>query len=496
MKAIRVPRRRLLWLLVTLGVLSIGYFLIALHALERLDAVSPNSAIAEPTLDVVILLQPSPVDSANQVARLASIEEYSWGQWLSESMELYAGIPEGTFLSKPQFRRIKPVALSPLTPEIRAANKQGGGTTQAAYCYMVEQFLAILVETKRPFNWFMFANDHSFIVPSNLKCFLDEVSQSTSFSNELPLYSGNLLQRGMYRNVPLKFASGGAGVVMSATSLKLILFSWVLLGSSVIDKLQIRLERGCPESVLGEEVELVDVVGRGGKDVQCAILQTMRWRHRDGHRSQITIRISPKVQLFVNKGLDASSTMLIQYQTTADVTRGHVPVVKPIPLDELAKCDPSRTAWDRMNPGLVVAYCLQHVFSAQLVPTTEGEGERFNVFGALRTLSGDVDSWYLECKQNLPVGSLERKGKAGAPAKPLAVAPHLVTFHYVSQAESVLLYQYLSGQLPLSSAEDVASRWPATDKAAGHYSRIIRQNSQDAAQLFAFLKSTVVCSGK
>ena len=491
MKGMRMPRRRLLWLLVVLGAMCVGFpMLCVFHALERLDAVSPNSAILEPTLEVVILLQPSPVDSANQVARLASIEEYSWGRWLGESMELYAGIPEGTFLSRPQFLRIKPVALSPLTPEIRAANDKGGGTTQAAFCYMVEQFLAVLVETKRPFNWFMFANDHSFIVPSNLKCFLDEVS--ASFSADLPLYSGNILQRGMYRNVPLKFASGGAGVVMSATSLKLMLFSWVLLGSSVIDKLQIRLERGCPESELGEEVELVDVVGRGGKDVQCAILQTMRWRHRDNHRSQLTIRISQKVQLFVNKGLDAASTMLIQYQTSSDASRGHVPVVKTLPLDEIVKCDPSRTAWDRMNPGLPLAYCLQHVFSAQLVPTTEGEGERFNVFGALRTLSGDVDSWYLECKQNLPVGSLDRRG-TGVAAKPLAVAPHLVSFHYVSQAESVLLYQYLSGQLPLSSAEDVASRWPQTEKAAGHYSRIIKRNSQDAAQLFSFLKSTVVC---
>jgi len=447
-------------------------------------------------LTLLILLQPSPVDQSNQVSRLSTIDELSWGQWIARSEKLagliavYAGLPLKSGEPVANYQNIGVIPLTPVEVVTEIP-------TQAAYSYMIHQFVSVLRLSTRPFKWFFFANDHTFLVPENLMCFLE------GRDSELPVYAGNILQRGIFRNVPLKFASGGAGVVLSHTSLKLLVLTWVLTDNPLL-KFPLsgsgKADEGCKASDLtgvgGGEVSLMDL---GGEGFDCALSRVKSWllspksteSELPLRGGQLTIRVSSKVLLLVSGSIQEPNALVVHYQTSPDHERGHTPVVRVLPMEMLSKCN-AVTAWDRINPGLVVAYCLQHVFSASLVPTTaeRESAERFNVFGSIRTLIGDVDSWYTECKNNLPPGSLEKKPNQ-VPPKPLAVAQDVISFHYVSQKESILLYQLLSRRLVVTTPQQLIDLWPTSDKDVGHYSRRIK-NQLEATALINFVNRTIV----
>jgi hypothetical protein len=78
------------------------------------------------------------------------------------------------------------------------------------------------------------------------------------------------------------------------------------------------------------------------------------------------------------------------------------------------------------------------------------------------------------------------KVEGGLRLGPKSCIPHnVVSFHYVSQKESLLLFQYLNKQnnssnIP-SSPGALAQIWPNTNSEVGHYSRPIK--SQAEAQI-------------
>jgi len=439
-------------------------------------------------LDLLVLLQPSPVDGGNQIMRLLTIDTHSWGQWIVDSsrVALFAGLPPGR--TGTSFQHIHSLPLSP-PPPVEEGEEDKSKPTQAAYAYMLEQFAAVLVSTPRPFTWFTFANDHTFLVPDNLVCFL----QRRGGDSDLPVYAGNILQRGMFRDVNLKFASGGAGAVLSQTALKLLVVTWVLTDNPLVRVGDLMKAAGGGDgcSVAAGAAGVVNLVGTAGKEFGCALMRIKAWLAaiQDGSKDQLTILVSPKIQLLASSGPEPSASLVVRYQTTLDHERGHTPVVKVLTRDALARCD-AVTAWDRINPGLVVAYCIQHVYEGLVPSTSTSAAERFNVFGSLRTLAGDVDSWYTECKLNLPPGSLERQHDKRQ--RPLSVATDVVSFHYVSQKESILLYQLISRKLA-PTPEELFEVWPKTDKETGHYSRKMR-TIEEARALLVFVNQTSICS--
>lgn len=481
-------------------IVLVVYLIVLSTSLKKLSS-SPHVNDFEKPLEIVILLQPSPVDTSNQIARLSNIDSKSWGQWvekpsrLSNLVTIYAGIPidSSKQLRNPilQFKNIKAISLSSVIPESDKGKPGAGG-----YLFMVEQFLRLLLISQRPFRWFMFANDHTFIVPDNLYCLVN----GKDF--EMPLYGGSILQRGKHLNVPLKFASGGAGVVMSHTSLKLLVITWILTGNEVLSKFLSEptydeFSKKC-ESDNVRSNERIHLVGLSGNDLYCAMQQVRTWMHHTDEVPPLTIKVSSKVQLLLSRGLDEFS-LRVQFQTLTNAERGHIPLVNTLTREMLLQCD-ATTSWDRLNPGLVVAFCLQHVYNAKILPTTEEaipvpghtSAERFNVYGTVRTLSGTVDSWFTECKHNLIPGSLDQdRDKLKALQVPIKVAPDVVSFHYVSQAESTLLYQMLSRQIRFSSSEALMRAWPSSDKEVGHYSRKFKDVAE-AENVLAFINQAVV----
>lgn len=141
--------------------------------------------------------------------------------------------------------------------------------------------------------------------------------------------------------------------------------------------------------------------------------------------------------------------------------------------------------------GLVIAYCLQAVFGVKFTNSVDSLGaERFNVYGALRTLSGDGDEWYIEAKEpfakdfpsTIVYSFRDHQSLQSLHSTELfknyssaLVSNTLVSMHYISQLEATILFNILSKTVAREgvqlSESALRSLWPHNDKDAGHYSR-------------------------
>ena len=156
----------------------------------------------------VILLQASPVLQKEQVKRLRSID-VSWAQWTdSHDVHILAAISNPSLFpevfEKP-FVNVEPLLLSLVK-----------GVHNPFY-NLVQSFLALTLHKRQAnLKWLLYGNDHSFIISSNLQSFV-----STLDSSQL-IYTGNKLEM----NNGQSFASGGGGVVISHTCLKVLVLIW------------------------------------------------------------------------------------------------------------------------------------------------------------------------------------------------------------------------------------------------------------------------------
>jgi hypothetical protein len=200
----------------------------------------------------------------------------------------------------------------------------------------------------------------------------------------------------------------------------------------------------------------------------------------------------------------------------------------------------SLSEWENINPGLVVAYCLMHVFSAKFPRSDEPSEEkkeeeafaaveaynsknvtstsaaapfyeeRFNAYGIVRTLAGDVDAWYYEVKHALTPGALTSSGGGGGDMHQLAkklsgsggnggnvgggldlhisLSKAPISFHYVSQVEAMLLYRILS-RAWVPTLKEMHDAWPSVPAKIGHYSRGIA-DEVEARRVWEYLVST------
>jgi hypothetical protein len=159
-------------------------------------------------------------------------------------------------------------------------------------------------------------------------------------------------------------------------------------------------------------------------------------------------------------------------------------VLKGLDVKQIVKHCATDSEWAKINPGIVVANCLQVLFLTEFVHSEINKvSERFNCYGLARTVTGDVDGWYIEAKNELPPGRLEMSG--GFEPKPLNIAKDIISLHYVSEMESKVLYDILSGQLLPQSSEALKSIWPQSGQQLGAYSRKVKDFEYE--QLYAFI---------
>lgn len=115
--------------------------------------------------------------------------------------------------------------------------------------------------------------------------------------------------------------------------------------------------------------------------------------------------------------------------------------------------------------------------------------ERFNVYGTVRSLTNNFDEWYPKGK-----AKVNEHYRSQAGVEPLRqystheIANNPISFHYVSEMESSLLYSLINyktvhaddSKTPFKSfnASYIMNTWPKTNGEVGHYSAKIRSVSE------------------
>lgn len=154
------------------------------------------------------------------------------------------------------------------------------------------------------------------------------------------------------------------------------------------------------------------------------------------------------------------------------------------------------SVWERTNPGIIVAHCLQNVFKIDFTESLTPAGlDRFHVYGIVRCLRNDLDSWYVDAKKLIGINPMDNAG-AGFP-----ITTNPISFHYVSNAESKILYSLLDGNrrrrqehvyTPAAvNASFVFDAWPKTNEDVGHYSVPIKSIAE-AARIADYLNQAEV----
>ena len=120
-----------------------------------------------------ILLQPSPVDTKFRLSRLTNIDN-GWAQWTDNLSQLYQVVQIYASTTDNEINKNKLHNINVITLDKNSSS---------ASDYLVQAFSHLVLKEKPP-RWLVFANDHTFIVPPNLVCFLK------SLDSELPIYTG------------------------------------------------------------------------------------------------------------------------------------------------------------------------------------------------------------------------------------------------------------------------------------------------------------------
>lgn len=140
--------------------------------------------------------------------------------------------------------------------------------------------------------------------------------------------------------------------------------------------------------------------------------------------------------------------------------------------------------------------------------------ELFNVYGPVRLCTADIDDWYVNMKNRVleadhAAASPDNNASLSSYSAPStrflytpftrealgSIAKHVVSFHYISESESTLLFRILSGQArrraaaeePAGSKEQLLQAWPR-GAAVGDYARPLK-SLQEAANLLSYLNS-------
>jgi hypothetical protein len=150
-----------------------------------------------------------------------------------------------------------------------------------------------------------------------------------------------------------------------------------------------------------------------------------------------------------------------------------------------------------LTTGIIVAGCLQEVLKISFTDAsiltkhvqhnsststieTIIRQDLFNVYGPVRLTTCDIDDWYINMKnrvlQSNIVAARSDNNFTYTPytRKTLGdIAKNVVSFHYISEAESRLLFQMLSGVVRPSTESALVAMWPR-GRAVGDYARPLK----------------------
>jgi hypothetical protein len=510
------------------GAFSLLLF-IPLDHVDELESVKKATMLPSKSPRIALVLQPSPVDRHEQGARLKVIDG-SWAQWantpsLKNSVKIFAPIDDDgddgdDAAAAASFEYVN-------VERLRLRNVVPGGKAAAAELTNMERLMLVLLELHRTitngnnnggdghYDYVVLGNDHSFFLLPNMVKHLRSLSQRSGGGDLV--YTGHKLALAARvfkggsngndvnnNNNKAVFASGGAGLVLSYSSVKLLLAAWTIANPAWLAK---ACSSNDGEGMAMRDKELCALQAhtskrplslRGGSDnpqyqqgatIHIGLSRSLALEVVDGGSSSSkggTVRLLRRV------GASASSSHAAAAASSSSSSSSSSSleevVVVELPLRSMKQCQPRpQDVWGGENGGVYAAHCLLDLFGASfpssrsggsLYPPNggtggynyppgggdnEGNGELYNVYGPVRILRGQADKWWFDAKRHAGEEVHQRHhsdnehhdnhhsgdkkgGSSSSSSLSLGLSPALVSFHYVNSAECRVLYRYLTQQ--------------------------------------------------
>jgi hypothetical protein len=112
-----------------------------------------------------------------------------------------------------------------------------------------------------------------------------------------------------------------------------------------------------------------------------------------------------------------------------------------------SKCSGGNVSkWLQGNPGLLTAKCFLEVLGIQLIDTRDKEdsSHKFHAYGLVRTITGNVDEWYLNKHQQLDsIFGVDERYHHIPQKGALCCSKDTISFHYVEAEENIAFWNIL-----------------------------------------------------
>lgn len=426
---------------------------------------------------LAILIQQSPVDPKNQISRLAVIDD-SFARWsvAYKEVSIFAAVDSADIVGSQVLQNMHVIPIE--------------NYSKGSAMYRLVHALYTILKDNNSFGGFtIICNDHSFIVVPNLLEYLKGFDPNELF------YTGNELAIS-YKGSTLSFASGGAGIVLSKSCVSLMLVTWAIIRLPILVEIMSQkelLEKCVLQQMLNSHSLFFET-----ENVICSMSLLLKLSDLastsglvDVVLRNFSIRLSPLVTIFV-----VLKEILVPITESEDLFIIKIDDAlgkRDIPIASLSSCTAVST-WELTNPGIILAHCLRKVFNIKFTDSRSHDGlERFHVYGAVRSVTNNIDSWYSDAK--LLLGRpIQREKVIGVP---LDKCP--ISFHYVSSVESTLLYKFFEGKRVNKTSfihptpSQIYEMWPKTNKDVGHYSEPLK-SFEEAKVLSEYISRTTITS--
>lgn len=146
-----------------------------------------------------------------------------------------------------------------------------------------------------------------------------------------------------------------------------------------------------------------------------------------------------------------------------------------------SKCSGGNASkWLQGNPGLLTAKCFAEVLDIPIIDTRDkkdNNSHKFHAFGLVRTVTGDVDEWYLNKHEQLDsVFGVDQRYHHKPQKAAMCCSKDTVSFHYVEAAENTALWNTIQKVQHKSHSisdekikETMIQDWPTERRDLGFY---------------------------
>ena len=156
--------------------------------------------------------------------------------------------------------------------------------------------------------------------------------------------------------------------------------------------------------------------------------------------------------------------------------------------DPNSKCAMANSSkWLQGNPGLLTAQCFGQVLHIPLIDTRDKKdlSHKFHAYGLVRTISGNIDDWYINKHKTLDdIFGVDNTYHHAPQSGSKCCSSDSISFHYVEAGESLAFWKVLQTVNESPSMTDtelqqlIEKVWPRDKEGFGGYSARLPSSQQ------------------